>query len=255
MFDFFKKRRRRRILAEPFPADWDKFLREGFPLFAKLPPSLQVKLRQEIQVFIAEKNFEGVQGFEVTDEMRVLVAAQACLLLLGNEHRDYDRLRTILIHANTYRATSERMIGDNVVSEKEQAVLGQSWDVGVVSLSWAAAEQGAGNPKDGFNVVIHEFAHQLDQETGVANGTPVLRHRGRYAAWQRVLSKEYERHQENVDKGRRTVMDEYGASHPAEFFAVASECFFEKPNQLLKRRPELYAELKTFYGQDPVDYH
>jgi Mlc titration factor MtfA (ptsG expression regulator) len=254
MFDFFRNRRRRRIAAEAFPEGWEACLRAGFPLFNKLPESLQAKLRKEVQIFIAEKNFEGIGGFEVTDEMRVLIAAQACLLLLGNEHRAFDRLKTVLIHPETYRATSQSSVGQHVVFEQDQAVLGQSWDVGVVSLSWRATEQGAGNPFDGANVVIHEFAHQLDQEDGVANGVPVLRSRGRYAAWQQVLSREYERLKEDVDSGRRTVMDEYGATHPAEFFAVASECFFEKPEQLKKNRPELYRELQTFYGQDPIEY-
>ena len=255
MFNFFKNRRRRRILETPFPDEWEGYVREGFPLFNKLPPALQIKLRAKVQLFVAEKNFEGVAGFEVTDEIRVLVAAQACLLLLGNDEREFERLETVLLHADTYQSTSQKMVGQSVVSEQEQSVLGQSWDVGVVSLSWKAAEHGADNPYDGFNVVIHEFAHQLDQESGAADGAPVLRTRGRYAAWQRVFSEEYERLRENVEKGRRTVMDDYGATHPAEFFAVASECFFEKPKQLKKRRPELYAELQTFYGQDPELYY
>lgn len=230
-------------------------MRNAFPLFNKLPPELKQKLREKIQVFVAEKNFEGVKEFEITDEVRVLIAAQACLLLLGNDQRDFDRLETILVFPDTYAATSQEMIGESVVSEREHSVLGQSWDAGVVSLSWRSAERGAANPHDGRNVVIHEFAHQLDQESGVADGAPVLRARSRYAAWQRVFAQEYERLRDRIEQGRRTVMDGYGATHPAEFFAVASECFFEKPRQLKKRRPELYAELQTFYGQDPVEYH
>ena len=230
-------------------------MRNAFPLFNKLPTALKQGLREKIQVFVAEKNFEGVKEFEITDEVRVLIAAQACLLLLGNDQRDFNRLETILVFPDTYAATSQEMIGQSVVSEREHDVLGQSWDAGVVSLSWRSAERGAANPHDGRNVVIHEFAHQLDQESGAADGAPVLRARSRYAAWQRVFTQEYERLRERIDQGRRTVMDGYGATHPAEFFAVASECFFEKPRQLKKRRPELYAELQTFYGQDPVEYH
>ena len=211
-------------------------------------------LKEKIQIFLSEKQFEACRGFEINEEIRVLVAAQACLLLIGNTQQEYSKLKSILIYPSQYRSTSEEISDLGIVTVAEQTVLGQSWEQGLVSLSWESTKRGAANMKDGRNVVIHEFAHQLDQEDGLANGLPILRSSCRYAAWKAVLEKEYERLRDRVDQGRKTIMDAYGATHPAEFFAVASECFFEKPRQLKQYRPELYQELQTFYGQDPLVY-
>ncbi len=230
-------------------------MRAHFPLYLKLPDQNQQALIARMKVFLAEKNFEGCYGFEITEEIRVMIAAQACLLLIGNKDREYSKLKSILVYPRHYHATSERVSENGIVTVSEQTVLGQSWEQGLVSLSWESTKQGAVNMKDGRNVVIHEFAHQLDQEDGIANGLPVLRSKCRYAAWKCVLGKEYTRLQDRINKGRKTIMDAYGATHPAEFFAVASECFFEKPVQLKKHRPELYQQLEIFYGQDPVHYH
>jgi MtfA peptidase len=255
MFNFLKRRRRRNILSKPFPDTQQEILINQFPLFQKLPQDRQQVLKEKIQIFLAEKHFEGCKGFEIDEEIRVLVAAQACLLLIGNLQREYSKLKSILIYPSQYISNSERISEHGVVTVAEQTVLGQSWEQGLVSLSWESTKRGAANMKDGRNVVIHEFAHQLDQEDGIANGLPILRSKCRYAAWKSVLGKEYERLRDRVDKGRRTIMDAYGATHPAEFFAVASECFFEKPKQLKKYRPDLYQELQTFFGQDPIEYH
>ncbi|MDA7511863.1 zinc-dependent peptidase [Verrucomicrobia bacterium] len=255
IFTFLKRRRRKKILSQPFPTLYREVLQKKFPLFLKLPSEQQKVLEDLIQVFLAEKQFEGCKGFEVSDEIRVLVAAQACTLLIGNKQREFSKLKSILIYPKHYYSKSEQISDHGIVTVSEQTVLGQSWEQGLVSLSWESAKRGAANMKDGRNVVIHEFAHQLDQEDGHANGLPVLRSSCRYEAWKSVLGKEYGRLQNRVEKGKKTIMDAYGATNPAEFFAVASECFFEKPRQLKRHRPELYGELKTFYGQDPVVYH
>lgn len=254
MFGLFKKWRRKKTVAQPFPPEWEKILEEGWSLHGRLPFALQEKLKKRLQIFLAETNFEGLQGLAVTDEIRVLIAAQACLLLLGNDHADYHRLRSVLVYPGEFDSETMEEWEGGVVHEGTQEVDGESWDFGTVTLSWPAAQRGALNDDDGHNVVIHEFAHQLDQEDGEADGAPMLRARHRYAAWQHVFSREYERLRDQVTRGQRTVMDDYGATHPAEFFAVATECFFEKPKQLRKRQPELYEELKIFYGQDPVQY-
>jgi Mlc titration factor MtfA (ptsG expression regulator) len=255
IFSFLKKRRRKKILSKPFPASHREILQNQFPLFSKLPYECQKVLEDLMQVFLAEKQFEGCKGFEVTDEIRLLVAAQACLLLIGNQQREYVKLKSILIYPKHYHSTSEQISENGIVTVSEHTVLGQSWEQGLVSLSWESTKRGAANMKDGRNVVIHEFAHQLDQEDGLANGLPVLRSRCRYEAWKSVLGEEYERLQNRIEKGRKTIMDAYGATNAAEFFAVASECFFEKPRQLKRHRPDLYRELQIFYGQDPVEYH
>jgi len=254
IFKWFRHRRRARLQAAEFPASDESILLEGFPLYRCLPKSLREKLQNHIKVFLDEKHFEGCMGFELTQEVKLLIAAQACLLLLGKENTEYTTLKSILVYPDTYQAKRTEMAPGGVVTETQQAVLGQSWERGTVALSWKSTQRGAANMHDGRNVVLHEFAHQLDQATGQANGLPKLRSASRYAAWKRVMSEEYERLQDRVEAGRRTVMDAYGATHPAEFFAVASECFFEKPEQLKRARPALYDQLQLFYQQDPSAY-
>ena len=196
--------------------------------------------------------FEGCGGLELTDEIKVTIAAQACLLLLHRETDYYPRLITILVYPHAYVAKSIEPIGGGVVLEGETARLGEAWKDGVVVLSWDDVRQGASDLHDGHNVVLHEFAHQLDQQDGSADGAPILEHRSQYVTWARVLSDEYDQLRRDTEKGRTDVLDEYGATNPAEFFAVATECFFEKPIQLRRKHPQLYEELKAYYRQDPA---
>jgi len=263
MFGFFKRRRRQQreaIRVRPFPAEWREALVRKFPLFSRLAEADQRELEGHIQVFLAEKNFEGCGGFEVTDEARMLIAAQACLLLLHRQTECYPKLRTILVYPDTYVAKTRWNEKDEDSDRGSRARLGESWDRGVVVLEWSSAVAGAANIHDGLNVVFHEFAHQLDQEDGVADGLPSLECEGakacylRYGTWARVLSAEFEALRRQSGKGRKSVLNQYGATNAAEFFAVATECFFEKPQQMKKKHPELYEELKEFYRQDPVNF-
>jgi Mlc titration factor MtfA (ptsG expression regulator) len=263
MFGFFKRRRQRRreaIRARPFPAGWREALVRKFPLFSRLTEADRHELEGHILVFLEEKTFEGCGGFEMTDEARVLIAAQACLLLLHRHTECYPKLRTILVYPDTYVAKTRWNEKDEDSDRDSRARLGESWDRGVVVLAWSSAVAGAANIHDGQNVVFHEFAHQLDQEDGAADGLPPLECEGakacyfRYGAWARVLGAEFEALRRRSEKGRKTVLDQYGATNAAEFFAVATECFFEKPQQMKKKHPELYEELKEFYRQDPVNY-
>lgn len=232
-------------------------LARDFPLFARLSAEDQRELEGHIQVFLDEKSFEGCDGLVLTDEMRVLIAAQACLLLLHRRTDYYSGLRSILVYPGSYTAESKDYSDHGVITEGRVSRLGESWQDGAVVLSWDATWQGA-RSLDGQNVVLHEFAHQLDQEDGRADGAPILSDslfRGRaerYRAWTRVFSAEFERLRREVSAQTRTVMDAYGATDPAEFFAVATECFFERPDDMLRRHPNLYAELQTFYQQDPA---
>jgi hypothetical protein len=232
----------------------------GFPLFSQLPEADQRELEGHIQVFLAEKNFEGCGGFQITDEVKVLIAAQACLLLLHRETDYYPRLRTILVYPDTYVAKTRWHERDEDTGRDARARLGESWGRGVVILAWSSTVAGAASIDDGHNLVFHEFAHQLDQEDGAADGRPLLQCDRpsacyvRYLTWARVLSEEYKNLQDALAKGHQTVLDQYGATNPAEFFAVATECFFEKPHQMQKKHPALYAELKEFYRQDPVTF-
>ena len=220
--------------------------------FACLPDADRRELERLVQIFLAEKTFEGCGGLELTDEMKVTIAAQACLLLLHRDTDVYPRLVTILVYPTAYLATNIRSIGGPIVLEDESARLGESWTSGVVVLSWNDVLAGASDIHDGQNLVLHEFAHQLDREDGAINGTPLLDQRSQYLAWGRVLNTEFQRLRRDSALGRSTVLDDYGATDPAEFFAVATECFFEKPRVLRKRHPDLYEELKSFYRQDPA---
>lgn len=255
MLRFFK-RTPEKLPSDPFPVEWRQMLEKNFPFYRLLPEELRRELEITVRQFLTEKNFEGCGGLQLTDEIKVTIAAQACLLLLGRDTECYPELRSILVYPSTYVANAAEARGE-IVSEAERARLGESWDRGVVVLSWDSTVAGAINMFDGQNVALHEFAHQLDQEDGVADGAPILtesflQRRPRYLAWARVLGEEYKTLCAATEKGRKTVMDSYGATNPAEFFAVATECFFEKPRQMQQKHPKLYEELKGFYQQDPV---
>lgn len=234
-------------------------LMESFPLFARLSAADQRELEGHIQVFLAEKAFEGCGGLVLTDEMKVMIAAQACLLLLHRRTDYYPGLQSILVYPCSYSVETKHYSDHGVVTEGRASRLGESWQQGAVVLAWDATLHGA-RSADGQNVVLHEFAHQLDQEDGRADGAPILTNsllRGRadrYRAWTRVFRCEFERLRREVSANIRTVMDAYGATDPAEFFAVATECFFEKPDEMLKQHPNLYAELRSFYQQDPAQW-
>jgi MtfA peptidase len=254
MFNFFKRRRRQRLRSQPVPGSWLNIIKKNVPMFNRLPRADQQELQGHIQVFLAEKFFEGCGGLELTEEIKVTIAAQACLLLLHRETDYYPRLVTILVYPHAYLAKSVEPIGGGVVLEGETARLGEAWRDGVVVLSWDDVRRGASDLDDGHNVVLHEFAHQLDQQDGSADGAPILEHRSQYVSWARVLGDEYHQLRRDTELGRTDVLDEYGATNPAEFFAVATESFFEKPIQLRRKHPQLYEELKAYYHQDPASF-
>jgi Mlc titration factor MtfA (ptsG expression regulator) len=252
VFGFLKQRRRERIRTQPFPPEWLAIIERYVPMYARLGEDDRRELLRRVLVFLAEKNFEGAGGLEMTDEIRVTIAAQACVLLLRLDDDDYyPRLRSIVVYPAAYRVPREARTGE-IVREGDAVHLGESWTHGTVVLSWSSARHGAADPRDGKNVILHEFAHQLDQEDGAADGTPELDRWAFYAPWARVLSEHYLALQKSARSGRKTLLDHYGATNEAEFFAVASECFFERPVQLRTRHAELYDELSRYYGQDPA---
>jgi len=212
----------------------------------------RAELEGHVQVFLEEKSFEGCGGLEMTDEIRVSIAAQACTLLLGRDTDYYPGLGTILVYPSAYVATEKSRLAGGSIVESEQVRLGESWSTGQVVLSWDDVERGAADVRDGHNVVFHEFAHQLDGLNPTSDGAPLLDKRSMYIAWARVLGEEYERLLDDIDRHRRTVLDKYGGTNPAEFFAVASETFFEQPEALRRKHRELYEQLALFYKQDPA---
>ena len=250
----FAEVRRARIRRRPFPAEWREHLRRRVPYFRSMPSDLQLQLKKHIQVFLAEKPFIGCGGLAVTDEMRVTIAAQACLLVLNRRGGQFSGLRQILVYPGAFVVDRVRTDEAGVLQDQRQVLAGESWSLGQVILSWQDAIDGAAVPGDGRNVVIHEFAHQLDQENGQANGAPRMPHRSALAQWSRVLGDEFAALQRRVREGQPSLLSDYGATDPAEFFAVASEVFFEQPQRLADDHADLYRELSRYYRVNPLSW-
>jgi len=255
IFGLLTNRRRAKLRNQPVPSEWRAIVRRNLPVFGRLSAEDQSELLEHLQVFLAEKHFEGCGGLELTDEIRVTIAAQACLLLLHRETDYYPRLTSILVYPTGYTAHGERHVGGGIWEEADDDRLGHTQQrLGALVLAWDAAKQGALEPSDGDNLVLHEFAHQLDFEDNETNGTPALETRAAYLAWGRVMSEEFAALRQAEEAHRPTLIDQYGATNPAEFFAVITEAFFERPHALRTRHPELYAELAGFYRQDPSSF-
>ena len=244
--------RRARLRARTFPPAWREILRRRVPLSRRLPPGLHRQLLGHIQVFLAEKPIVGCDGLVVTDEMRVTIAAHACLLLLNRPDHYYPRLAQVLVYPGPFVAERPRRDAIGLVHDESRVLSGESWAHGQVILSWPDVVEGAAVADDGRNVVVHEFAHQLDQEKGHANGAPELAGFQRHPQWSRVLSQEYGALVERLRLGEAVLLDPYAATNPAEFFAVCSEAFFEQPQRLAAEHPALYAELGRCYRVDPL---
>lgn len=238
---------------KPFPDEWRPIVERNVPMVKKLPAAERAELEKLVMAFLDDKKFEGALDFEITDEVRVTIAAQACVLLLHRDTEIYPELGTIIVYPSTFRSKQKRREG-YVEIEEEIDRLGESWSKGQVILAWDSVRSGTANIKDGHNVVIHEFAHQLDAEDGSMDGAPELGKSERYKTWAAVLGPEYEELVAKVEHGRRSDIDGYAATNPAEFFAVITETFFEKPFQLNDKHPDLFAALMDFYKQDPRTY-
>ncbi len=247
----FKKWRRKKAAGRPFPPDWFNIVDKNVSFYRRLSFPDKEELRRHILIFLAEKRFVGCGGLKITDEIRVTVAAQACVLLLHRKTDYYPGLRSILVYPAAYVAKESRRLPGGIVEEGFDVRLGESWRHGSVVLSWDDVRRDATDIHDGHNVVFHEFAHQLDSSCGKGDSSEVLQRRSAFIAWARTLHKNYERLRSDVDKNKPTVLRAYAAENPAEFFAVATECFFERPEELQKVHPDLYGELKNFYHQDP----
>jgi len=246
--------RRRRILAAPFPEHWLAILRRHLPIYDAMPQTMQQRLRELVQLFIADKRFVGCAGQVIDDEVRVTIAAQACLLVLNRPGPHFRQLRSVLVYPSTFIAVHEVSDELGLVSTSRSHLLGESWDHGQVVLAWDNVLEGVLNLDDGRNVVLHEFAHQLDSETGTTNGAPELFTRGAYKSWAEVFHHEYELLQEQAALELEGLLDSYGATDPAEFFAVATETFFERPRQMATHHQALYQEMVKFYRLDPASW-
>lgn len=252
LFCLLKRRRRRRLAAKPMPDAWRRILERHVAHYAYLDDAEREQLERDVRIFVAEKYWEGCRGMTITDEVKVAVAGQACLLLLGMTHDYYANVRTILIYPRAYMITDYDYGAGGVVHEQDTQVLGQAHHGGPIILSWFDVKRGGQRGADGTNLVYHEFAHKLDFEDEVGDGTPRLRDRRAHARWVAVMTEAYEDLRDRLAAGRRTWIDPYAATNPAEFFAVATEVFFEKPVTMRQREPALYDALCAFYGQNPA---
>lgn len=247
--------RLRRIERQHFPSEWQSIVERRLPFYRKLPGEQQQRLQNLIKRFLADHNFVGCAGLQITDEIRLTIAAQACLLILNMKGYAYHSLRSILVYPSTFIATREVRDDLGLVSTSHTALLGESWDQGKVVLAWDNVEHGVCNLEDGRNVVLHEFAHQLDSESGTVNGAPLLHTRGAYKSWAHIFQKEFEQLNFLKSHHHASLIDQYGASNPAEFFAVATETFFERPKEMATHHEELYRELRDFYNVEPQLWH
>jgi len=240
-----------RLLREPIPAAWRDIVARNVPLAARLAEADRERLLRLAQVFLRDKPMEGV-GLELTDEIRVTVAAQACLLLLNLDYPCYPTLRRVLVYPGVFQPRRVELTRHGAFQEEPRPTLGEAWTSGVVVLSWDSSLVGSLNPAEGHNVVLHEFAHVLDGENGAMDGQPLLDHPSAYRTWGYVFRSLYERQVEAALEGGETPLHPYGATNRAEFFAVATEAFFTRPAELLRSLPDLYEELRKFYRQDPA---
>jgi Mlc titration factor MtfA (ptsG expression regulator) len=246
--------RLRRAVNAPFPQEWVGILERNIEVYRNLPMPLRMQLRKMIKQFLHQKNFSGAGGLEVTDEMRVTIAAQACMLQLNRRGALYPRLKYIIIYPSAFVVSRAETDETGVSREAARGLLGESWDNGKVILAWDNVLSGARNFVDGRNVVLHEFSHQLDSESGSTDGAPLLAGESSYRSWANALSGEYRVLQRKARRGGRSLMDHYGATNPAEFFAVATETFFEKPDGMAEHHAELFGVLRSYYRIDPRDW-
>ena len=254
-WNWLTERRRKHITDQAFPTSWEEIIEKNIGHWKVLDDDERTRLRALVQVFIAEKHWEGCGGLELTDEIKVTIAADACMLLLGLDHSLYQDVESILVYPSTV-----------VRPQRPPPVFGRSWNPapgpvallgeahldGPVLLVWDAVRRGARDSADGHNVVFHEFAHKIDMIDGDADGTPPLENASQRTEWAKICSEAFLDLKRRVERGQRDVLDAYGATNEAEFFAVATESFFERPTQLSNALPELYALLARFYHQDPL---
>lgn len=252
LLGWMKERRRRRLLEEPFPESWLAILEHNVSHYRLLTDEEKSRLRDDIRVFVAEKNWEGCGGLAMTDEIRVTIAALACLLNLALEHEHYSQVLSVLVYPTGYVAPQQTMIRQGVVAEGTSGRLGEAWYRGPVVLSWKDAKMGGKHQQGGHNVVLHEFAHEHDMLNRGIDGVPPMRDTSQYERWESVMAREYAQLVRRVEMGAPTFIDPYGATNRAEFFAVTTECFFEVPIELEHHHPDLYRELGDYYRQDPA---
>lgn len=233
----WKAQQRRKLRSRPLPQEWRGIIERFIPLYAYMPANPRTRLNGLVHQFLAEKQFVGCGGLKITLEMKIAVAAQACLLVSGLNMDLYENLHSILLYPATFIAPQEEHNEAGVVTQHQEALTGQAWGTHKIILSWEDVAMGVRKRGSGYNVTLHEFAHCLDAQDG---------------CWSKIMQEEYERLRAAADRNEETLLDPYGTEAPAEFFAVATESFFEQPAELKQRHPALYSELMRYYLLDPA---
>ena len=246
--------RLRRALARPLAPAELAIIERNVAQYRGMDPARRAELQGLVKHFLHSKTFVGCAGLAITDEMRVTIAAQACLLLLGRPGKVYPGLDSVLVYPGAFLVPRNEVDAAGVVTETRQDLLGESWGDGRVILSWEHVRRAGHEAEGTHNVVLHEFAHQLDSESGSTNGAPILGSPERYRSWSETLGRDFALLRRDTAWGYRDVLDPYGATNPAEFFAVATETFFEVPHALAARHPALYAEFQAYFRVDPRDW-
>jgi Mlc titration factor MtfA (ptsG expression regulator) len=250
----WRRYRRGKIAERPLPPAWREILERNVPLCRGLPDDLRREFEGHVRLFVHDKTFEGFQGVEIDDEIRLTIAGNACLLLLNRPHDQFGNFSTIYVYPSTF--VSQHTSHDGLVQAVgPSARLGESWHRGPVVLAWDSVRSGARDIHDGHNVVLHEFAHKLDDADGAVDGAPILPDPSLHVSWARVMRREFEQLQRQAGHGARTLLDHYGATAPEEFFAVLVETFYEKPRQLKRMHPDLYEEMRKCFRVDPLAWH
>jgi MtfA peptidase len=245
---------RRQLCRRPFPSAWQQILAANVPLYGRLPDTARAALEKHVRVFLDEKRFEGCGGLEVTEEMRVTIAGYACLLLLHDPGGYYPRLGTVVLYPESFAAPIRATDHSGVVTETVEERLGESWEEGTVVLAWDSIVEIIRGASGDCNVVVHEFAHQIDARRALTAGARLLALHDRYRDWQELLAAEQGRQRSARRRGRPTALDPYALTSPEELFAVASETFFMRPLRFKVNHPELYQELRAVYGIDPAGW-
>lgn len=243
--------KRKWLLRRPFPDRWLKILETQVPVYRHLPRDHRALLRQRIPIILNEKHFEGCGGLHITEEIKVIITAYAGVLILKETADYYSDLQAILVYPDSYIAPVMEY-EEGVVSEGFEPRSGEYWGTGNIVLSWKEIENTLSGDNYGQNLIYHEFSHLLDDRYGLTSGISDEGDAIRKDEWTETIARSYRRLRRDTYENRRTVLDEYGTQSPAEFFSVASEAFFEKPDELHRKMPDLYRVLSRFYSLDPL---
>ena len=250
MLNWLKRRRRRSLHKKPWPDEWQAILQRNVRHYNLIDSALQEHMQRCTRVIVEEKHWEGLDGLSISDEIKVTVAGQASVMLLGTEGYFFDGVKSFLIFPRAFR----RKTRNGWVVDEDSHNAGEAWQGGPIVLSWHDVMAGSRYPDDGQNLVIHELAHHLDGIDGEMGGGLTFSDRATNQKWERISNREFAALQTAAHYGQPTLLDHYGATNEAEFFAVASETFFELPIQFRRLHPELFEMLKRYYRIDPIQW-